>query len=472
MFLKFHDRDDELSYLSERYRSDQFEFFVIYGRRRVGKTELIKRFIQNKTFLYYLCDKSGTERNSIRLKKQIAETINEPVIETNDLEGIIEYYLKKTRGLSPIIVFDEFSYLVEKDASIPSLFQRIVDEQLRYSDALLILCGSSISMMEKGVLSAKSALYGRKTAHLKLKEIPFSVMPLFFPNNSIEKNMEFYATLGGVPFYLQRFSDKKTTWENIQAQILDKTGYLYEEIDFLLREELREPDTYKTILQAIATGRSKLVDIANASQIKANDIDKYLKILIRLGIIAKCHPIDKQTSKKTIYTISDNFFAFYFSFSDPYCSSIEIGEIAEVKQRFEEQFSAYVGKRFEKLIRDEILWKLPDITPQRVGRWWGAYKDKGTGERKEAEIDIIAIDETKNHMIFGECKWQNKPMGVKTYEQLLFKKDLVEWKRNTRTESFVLFSKNGFTKELRKKAEDSNIFLYDLKDIPSILRSY
>lgn len=470
MVLKFYNRDEELAFFEKRYQTNQFEFFVLYGRRRVGKTELIKHFIQKKPHLYYLCDKSGTERNALRLKKQIAGILDEPVIQTNDLEEILQYYLQKTKDARPILVFDEFSYLVEKDSAIPSIFQRVVDEHLKQTSAYLILCGSSISMMEKGVLSAKSALYGRKTAHLKLQEISFSTFPKFFPKNGIEKNIEFYATLGGIPLYLQAFSDGKSTWHNIRDQILDKKGQLYEEVDFLLQEELREPDVYKTILSAIASGKTKVVDIANASQIKAHDIDKYLKILMRLGLIKKEHPLDKLKSKKTIYTLDDNFFAFYFFFSEPYHSQIEIGELAEVKHRFDHHFSAYVGKRFEKLIREEVIWRIPGLSPQRVGRWWGTSRDHTRNERREIEIDIMGVNENTNQVIFGECKWQEKPVGTKIYEELLEKKEMVEWKKTKRTETFLLFSKKGFTPSLKKEAESEKVLLFDAQSIAKLLK--
>lgn len=203
-------------------------------------------------------------------------------------------------------MFDEFSYLIEKDPSIPSLFQVVCDEILKNENLFLILCGSSISMIEERVLSCKSPLYGRKTAHIKATPISFKYFSEFFPSNTIEKNIEFYAILDGIPFYLEKFSDIKTTLENVKEQIWSKKGRLYEEVDFLLREELREPDVYKTILDAIASGKTKVVDIANKSKIKVQDLDKYLKKLIKLGFIKKEIPITKTKSKKSIYLINDN----------------------------------------------------------------------------------------------------------------------------------------------------------------------
>ena len=168
MFLKFINRKEELGFLRKRYKQSNYELIVIYGRRRVGKTELIKHFIQDHPSLYFLCDKGGTAKNISRFKERIAQLLDEPVIQSEDLEEIFSYLAKKKRI---IFVFDEFSYLVDRDKSIPSVFQRVVDEVCRKHNLFVILCGSSMSMMEKGVLSYKSPLYGRKTAHIKLQPI-------------------------------------------------------------------------------------------------------------------------------------------------------------------------------------------------------------------------------------------------------------------------------------------------------------
>ncbi len=467
MNLKFIDRKEELTFLEKRYRKKGFEFFVIYGRRRIGKTELIKQFLKDKPHIYLLCDKSGTERNIHRFKSKIAEYLDEPPIESNNLEEIFSYLVKKTQREQVIIAFDEFSYLVEKDNAAPSLFQVIIDEILQKTNMFLILCGSSISMMEKGVLSSKSALYGRKTAHMKIGTIPFSLFHEFFPSNSIEKNVESYAILGGVPFYLEKFSDKKRSLENAREQIFDKTGHLYEEIDFLLQEELREPDVYKSILTALASGHTKVVDIANASGIKVHDIDKYLKVLIRLGIIKKENPITTVKSKKTTYSIDDNFFSFSFSFSEPYKSNLEIGELKTVEEHLQHAFNAYVGKKFEKLVREEFIHNLAFMTPSKTGKWWGHYRDGTTNTRREIEIDIVALDEYAQKILFGECKWQNNVDGNQVLQELTAKTDYFEGPRkHLQYEKCYLIVAKSF----KKKTPEKNVYYLDLKDLEKLVK--
>jgi hypothetical protein len=462
----FIDRKEELAFLQERYAKNGFEFFVIYGRRRIGKTELIKQFITDKPHLYFLCDKGGIERNMHRFKRKIAEHLNEPPLETDQLEDLLSYLTKKIHNTRLVLVFDEFSYLVEKDTTVPSLFQLVVDEILKDTNIFLILCGSNISMMEKGVLSAKSALYGRKTAHVKVDSLPFTSFHDFFPSNSLEKNIEFYATLGAVPFYLEKFTDRKTTFDNIREHLFDKKGKLYEEIDFLLKEELREPDVYKNILTALASGQTKVVEIANTAGIKVHDIDKYLKVLIRLGIIKKENPIDTVKSKKTTYNINNNFFSFSFLFSEPYKSNLEIGETQYAEEKLQQNFPSYVGRRFESLVRDELLKKLHIFTAQKTGRWWSHYRDMKTNTRKEVEIDIVALNTSTEQILFGECKWKNNVDGTQVLRDLQLKTHYFEWLRKHQNwEKHYLV----IAKSFQKKTSAENVHYVDIKDMEKLL---
>lgn len=466
MILKFIDRVEELSFLENRYQKKGFEFFVIYGRRRIGKTELIKQFIIDKPYIYLLCDKSGTEQNIYRLKKKIAQYLNEPIIQTNDVEEIFTYLVKKIKNNQLVIALDEFSYLVEKDDSIPSQFQVAIDNILKQTNIFFILCGSSISMMEKGVLSYKSALYGRKTGHIHLKEIPFNSLGDFFSLNNFEKNLQYYAVLGGIPFYLKDFSDKKTTVSNIKEEIFDKTGHLYEEIDFLLKEELREPDVYKNIISVIASGKTKVVEIANGSKIKTHDIDKYLKVLIRLGIIRRQTPVTTIKSKKTIYTIDDNFFSFSFIFSEPFKSDLEIGNTKPAEEKLKKDFNTYVGKVFEKLILKEVLQKISVVQLQKIGTWWGYYRDSTSNKRIEIEIDIVGLNKNTKEIVFAECKYSDNINAKEVLQQLKQKAKYVEWPsiKNKRKEYYMIFAKSFKNKSILEDA-----FLFDLKDIQNLL---
>ena len=228
----FVNREKELKFLADKYRSKGFDFIVIYGRRRVGKTELVKQFIKDKRNIYFLADKRGTEFNINRFKEKISELLDEPRVELETFEEVFSHLLKKIGGERLIICIDEFSYLIEKDDSIPSVFQLIIDEILNKSNIMLILLGSSVSLMESGVLSSKSPLYGRRTGQFKIEPLSFANVLEFFPNRELSENAVIYAVFGGIPFYLNKV-DSKSVLENIKSLILKKGEILYEEIDFL-----------------------------------------------------------------------------------------------------------------------------------------------------------------------------------------------------------------------------------------------
>lgn len=461
MFLKFVDRRAELDQLNHAHSQNGFHFTVIYGRRRVGKTELIKHFITDKNSIYFLCDKSGTAYNTGRLKKKIAEYLGEPVVETNDLEEIFSYFARKA-GPKTVLIFDEFTYLIEKDDSIPSIFQVVIDEVLSKTDMTLIISGSSISMMINGVLSHNSPLYGRKTGHIKLSPIQLTDIKGFFPKNTMDDNIRAYSVLGGVPYYLNKFTDGKDTIANVRAQILDKNGALYEETDFLLTEELREPDVYKTIISAVASGATRVKEIADKCKMKPNDLDRYLKVLIRLNILKKECPITENNGKKTIYIIDDNFFAFWFRFCEPRKSDLEIGNMAVVENALKKDFNAFVGRGFEKVIREEMLRKLcPDMFAD-IGRWWGYYREGDV--RKEIEIDVVGLKSENKEAGFFECKWKelSQAEARKVLGELTHKATYVEWHNKDRRDTYGLFAKKVAGKaELRKEG----YLVFDLEDL-------
>lgn len=437
MFL-FIDREEEIDFLEERYRQHGFDFIVIYGRRRIGKTELIKNFVKDKPHIYMMCNKAGTSANISGLKREIAKFVHEPEIATGNLEEIFSYLSEKTEN-KLVVVLDEFSYLVEKDDAVPSLFQGVIDEVLKTKNLMLIICGSSISMMES-LLGYKNPLYGRKTGHMKVDFLKFRYLKGFFPQNTLEENIKTYAILGGVPFYLEKFEAGMSALDNARKEIFSKRGRLYEEVEFLLKEEFREPDIYKGILTAIAQGNAKVTDIANKTGIKASDMNRYLKILIMLGIIRKEIPVTEKKSKKTLYTIDDNFFDFYSLFFEPYRSDIEIGDLSNLEAILKNNFNSYAGKKFENLVRKEAIRNISPFPISKVGRWWGFYREKE--QRRELEIDIVALNEETNKILFCECKWLEKANAQKLLNELKEKAKYVNWHNENREEYYAIVAKS------------------------------
>ncbi len=461
--VRFIDRETEMAFLEERYASGTFEFLVLYGRRRVGKTELLRYFVEGRPHIYFLADKRGTERNVLRLRREMAEALGLHEVATEELEELFRWYVAEA-GERPLVVIDEFPYLVEKDDSIPSVLQLVIDKDLFDTDAMLVLCGSSEGMMERTVLGARSPLYGRRTGHWKVMPLAFADACGFFPEASIERCIELYSVLGGVPHYLQRFSDDAGAVENAEREMMSRTGGLYEEVDFLLREELREPDVYKAILEAIGAGKAKAGEIADASRVPAHDIDKYLKVLARLGVVERVRPVTKgPKSKQTRYFLADPLFRFWFTFCEPHKSDLELGDTGRCRKAVEDGLNAFVGRAFEPLCRDLIASAFPGRWPE-LGTWWGAVREKG--KRVEVEIDVVGLNPSKRELLLGECKWSEGVDARKVLAGLRSKADHVNWRRKDRREVYALFARS-----FKNRPDEPDVLLYDIDNIRTMVEA-
>lgn len=445
----FVDREKELSILENEYKRDKFRFLVLYGRRRVGKTTLIKYFLKKYKGIYFLATVENEALLIEKFKNIVADYFNDDFLRSlslNSFEQIFQYIANKNEKL--IIVIDEFQYLAKVNPAISSIFQKIIDEFLKNKNIFLILCGSIISLMYKETLSYSSPLYGRRTANIKLSQLKFKYVKEFFDVDEITQ-IELYSILGGVPKYLEMFEYDKDILNSIAKNILDKDSFLYNEAFFLLQDEINEGITYFSILEVIANGAHKLGEIASRLQKPVTNITSFMKKLIDLEIIYKDIPVtENHKSKKSEYHIKDNFLRFYFSYVFPYRSQLEIGNIKFVLDRLKLTFNEFVGKTYENLAREYVLSNFNVI---KCGRWW----DKNT------EIDILAIGD--EFTLFGECKWQNRKVTMKVLNDLIEKSKKIE----ANNKKYILFSKKGFTKELIEfaKKRDDLILVERLKEI-------
>lgn len=453
---RFINREQELKFLEEKFKNNR-QMIILYGRRRVGKTELIKQFCKNKEYIYFLADKRGTILNAERFAKISAEHFGDMPPKVKNFDDVFTYIARRLNGRKIVIVIDEFSYLVEKDNSIPSLFQLIWDEILEKKNLMLILCGSTVSMMED-LLSYKSPLYGRRTGQWKLMPLRFNESIKFFPKYSMEEKVKAYSILGGIPLYLNAFDDRKDVYTNIEEKILTKGEILYEEVEFLFREELRDYSTYLSVLEAIARGNTRLSEIANYSKIQAKDLPKYLSVLMKLDLIEKIFPVtEKKKTKRTIYKIKDNFFDFYFRFVYPFKNELELGNTKKVMSIIKKDINAFVGKKFEDISR-EFLYEMnfKGLLPFRfsdIGSWW----------EKDKEIDILAFDREEKKILFCEVKWEDLSVSEaeEIFENLKKKAESVKWFNKMRKEYFCLIGKRIKDK---KYLQEKGYLVFDLDD--------
>jgi len=450
VFKVFVNRNDELNFLDSAYRSGRSEFIVIYGRRRIGKTELLREFIKDKNAVYFLADERSDQDNLSDFRTLVAGGIDSELLSASNLDwgDTLKEVSKNEKRL--IIVIDEYPYLIRGNKSIPSIFQKAWDLYLNDSNVMLILCGSSISMMEQYVLGSKSPLYGRRSGQIRVEPLKFKHTASFFPELMAEDLVKIYGITDGIPYYLKeaRYRIKKIS--DLES-IYSVEGLLIEEAEILLKYEFREPAKYFSILKALAFGNTKFGDIVNATGLSSSIISQYLSNLIILNIVKAQYPVTdmNQRSRNARYYITDNYFTFWFRFVYPNKSLIYNNLLIP---DFGSDFNRYLGHVFEK-ISAEFLWEVRPFGFTQMGRWW----------HKDVEIDLVAFNEKTKEMMFIECKWSSLSMGdcLRVLNKLKEKSMAIKWNPGGRKEYLGIIAKRIERKDaLREKG----FLVFDLDD--------
>ena len=464
----FIGRDKELNTLDKLYKSDKFEFIVIYGRRRVGKTALINHFIGDKKSIYFMGVESNEKQNLENLSKSIIEFSSGIQAETSfvSFQAALEYVFRLATKERIILTIDEYPYVARSSKSLASTLQLLIDKYKDTSKLMLILCGSSMSYMEDHVLAYKAPLYGRRTAQMKILPFDFEESCRYFSNLPDEDKALIYGIAGGTPQYLLQMSDRLSVEENIKNTYLNPMSFLYEEPVNLLKQEVREPGIYNAIITAIATGYTRMSEISSKVGEDTNVCANYIKNLINLGIVKKETPYGEKESRKSIYSIEDNMFYFWYRFVLDNSSVIVRGAADIVYKRIEPQLSDYMGSVFEEICM-QYLWKqlLEGKAPiefSSLGRWWG----NDPVQKCQAEIDIMGEQDGES-ALFAECKWRNEKVDLDILETLIGRSELFHYTKV----HYYLFSKTGFTKGCVEKAENmGNVTLVSYADIVGAMK--
>lgn len=458
----FIGRERELQTLNSLYNSNRFEFAVIYGRRRVGKTALINEFTKDKDTIFF----TGIETNA----KENLDNFSGCIMEYNtgisadstfsSFRSALEYVFELAKSKRIVLVIDEYPYIARASKSLASTIQLLIDKNKNHSKLFLILCGSSMSYMEDHVLSYKAPLYGRRTAQLKIDPFDFFESCRRFKKLSDVDKALAYGIVGGTPQYLIQFDDNLSIEDNIKNTHLNPSSFIFEEPGNLLKQEVREPATYNAIITAIATGSSKINEISNKVGANTSICATYIRNLIMFDIIKKESPYGEKTTRKTIYTIKDNMFRFWYRFVPKNASIIAHGAAELAYKRIEPELSSYMGGVFEEICK-QYLWKLLidgkcPVSFSDIGRWWGT----NSKTKSQEEIDIVGT--AGDSALFGECKWTNEKIGTGILETLVERSNLFTYKKK----HFYLFAKNGFTKGCTdKSAEMDNVTLVAYADM-------
>ena len=458
----FYGREKELKKLNSMYDSNKFEFAVFYGRRRVGKTTLIREFCKDKRAIYFVAREASGEVNLQNFSNDVFGVTDRNKmgnIYFHDWEKAFEYVGNISKEERMILVIDEYPYLAENLTLISSVIQAHIDMKFKDGKLFLILCGSSMRFMENQVLGYKSPLYGRRTAQFRVKPFTYFQSLPFMEGYDDEDKAVFYGITGGIPEYLSKINNRLSLKENIIALYLNDSGALYEEPTNLLKQELRELATYNGIIDSIAAGASRLSEIASKNSMESNKCAKYLSSLISLGIVKKEIPITEKTSKKSIYLLKDQMFRFWYRFVFPNMSLIASGFGEEVyNAKIESQLNSFMGLTFEEICKQYMYQNIKSAPFffGNIGRWWG----NNPKLKRQEEIDLMAFED--DNVIFGECKWTNSLVDTDVLNDIVTQSEIFHYKHIY----FYIFAKRGFTDHCIKKAKDmGNVNIICFKDM-------
>ncbi len=460
--MTFYDREAELDTLTDAVESPGADFIVVYGRRRVGKTELLKEFCTNRPHIYFLAAQEAEHRQRQKFLDQIADHFDERVPRIDGWDEAFEYLGEQLQREDLVVVIDEFPYLVAENDSLPSYVQGFVDQELDGTDSMLVLCGSSVSTMESEILGHESPLYGRRTAQLDVTPFSFQQAREVI-SYDIQDAIRSYAVTGGTPMYLTLFDYTQSLAANIQSHVLSPSAVLYNEPEFLLRTELRNPARYMSILEAVALGHTTPNEISGATGIDSGPLSKYLQTLRRLRLIERDVPVTAsgKKSKRSRYRVADEFLRFWFRYVEPNRSSIEEAPEIVYDGTIQPDLPTHVATTFEDVCQ-EAVWegiRRGTFDPySEVGRWWYG----------EEEIDIVGLAPNDDRVLLAECKWTTDPVGEDLVESLRAKAEHVRWGPADRDERFAMFSKSGFVDGLEAQLDDS-WSLFSVTDIDDLL---
>ena len=452
--MKFVDRIDETARLKDALAREKSSLVVMYGRRRLGKSTLIKRVLSDRD-VYFLADRSEGQYQRILLAKVIAQVLPDfDKLTYPDWESIFRAVNYRT-GKRFTLCLDEFPYLVEQSPELPSVLQKLVDEkELKYN---LVLCGSSQNMMYGLFLDSTAPLYGRADEIMRLTPIrlPYIQEAL---NLDAMSAIEEYAVWGGVPRYWELRENRNSLDDALWRNILSVNGTLYEEPIKLFQDDVKDIVKTSTIMSYIGTGANRLSEIAARCNEPATNLSRPLKKLIDLGFLEKDVPfgIDEKNAKKSLYKIADPFMAFYYQFVVPNRSFIELGRRLPIEQALTAHFSEYVSMQWEKLCRDAVTGNLVNgVVYGKAKRWWGSVLNEDK-KPEQVEFDVMVESLDKKYLLVGECKWTTQENGKQLTAELLRKANLLPFAK-CYTVVPMLFLKNAPKDGIRNAVLPENI---------------
>lgn len=464
--MAFLNRAYELQLLRERVNSDRADFLVVYGRRRVGKTELLDRLAAEVRSLVF----EGTETTETdqlsAFAVELALASGEDPTEVRPLPSwrvALDRLTEFIGDQRTLIVLDEFQFLARQSQGLESLINLWWRKSGRHLPITFVVSGSEISFFENEVLAG--TMYGRRTGQLKLEPFGVPHAALFHPGYSFEDRIRAYAVCGGIPYYLDRFGDDAPISQHLLEEVLQPTGFLRNEGELLLRQSLPNPANYIAILKSIAHGHNRNSVISDRTGLEPSSVSKALRVLERLGIVEELKPITATlTSKKTAYRIADQFMRFHFRFVDPSSGRLGTDRLAQayLEQAVLPEFDHFVSETWEEISQDYAHRDQPNL--YKVGRWWGKVPTGKERRVEVREIDVAGVDHDGRVTVIGMCKWTGNEVD---FDELnLLDRLAPHIEHCAESPIRYLFSRSGFTTRLREYGEtDERLVLVTPADI-------
>ena len=469
---RFVGRDHELKTLEYHASLGKFQMVVVYGRRRVGKTALIAKFCEDRRVLWFTAKEQSAAVNLREFSRTILRFFGETAFAGGfaSWDAALEFIAGKAESETDepfVFVFDEFPYAAAAEPGLPSIMQIAIDHRFRSTNMMMILCGSNEGFMEGKVLGYKSPLYGRRNAQIHL--MPFDVIDackMLPPRTGWLEKVQYYAVLGGTPYYLEQIDPNLTFRQNIQTRCFSQSGILYEEPMMLLRQELREPALYGSILDALGAGRTRPKEIGEYAGVEQNSVGSYLKTLEHLGLVERLVPFgeDPKHSRKGLWKLKDPFFAYWYRFVGPVTSSIDmgLGAMSSASGTSGPVFDTYVGQQFEDMCAQWIVRQcaagMIDFLPTQIGKWWG----KDPIAREQTDIDVVMGDTANHRVLLGECKWRERFNETDAIDKLKARSPLISMKGDR---VYYLFSKHPTSHITRAKHEGPDLHFVDAPEM-------
>ena len=464
----FVGRAQELESLNRLAARGSFQMVVVYGRRRVGKTALIQEFAKDKPTLFFTAQQKSDALNLRAFSREAYRFFGAPESAGAfaDWASAFSFVAEQAQQREPFVfAFDEFPYAAQANPSLPSTLQIAIDHSFKQTGVFMIICGSNEGFMESEVLGAKSPLYGRRTGQVRLHPLEYREAARLMPTDDPESLVTYYATFGGTPYYLLQLDPSLSYEDNVRNLCFDMAGPLYAEPQMLLRQELREPALYSSVLDAVASGATAPKRIAERSGVEEGTVSRYLKTLTDLGIVERVRSFGEgKRGRRSIYRLADPFFAYWYRFVSPHVSMVENGlGGAAARLALGDPLSTYIGKQFESvclqwLVGEAREGRLP-FMPTEFGTWWGPDPEA----HEQVDIDVVVGNKREKALIAGECKWRNAFDETEAIRNIAHRATLIGGYDDRR---LVLFTKRSVSEATAEKAaEMSNLRVVTAADL-------